>query len=64
MVLITGQKWFSCILDQLLSNAVKYTPSGSVAIAVRDGFLTITDTGIGIAKEDLPLVFKKGYTGA
>ena len=64
VVLVTDQKWFSCILDQLLSNAVKYTPSGSVAIAVRDGFLTITDTGIGIAKEDLPLVFEKGYTGA
>ena len=60
---VTDAKWFSCILDQLLSNAVKYTPSGTVTISWRDGRLTVADTGIGIAPEDLPRIFEKGYTG-
>ena len=60
---VTDAKWFSCILDQLLSNAVKYTPSGTITISWRDGFLTVADTGIGIAPEDLPRIFEKGYTG-
>lgn len=61
---ITDRKWFSCILDQLLSNAVKYTQSGSVSVTVKDGFLSVSDTGIGIMPEDLPRIFEKGYTGA
>ena len=60
---VTDQKWFGCILEQLISNAVKYTPSGTVSIEVRDGRLTVADTGIGIAAEDLPRIFEKGYTG-
>ncbi len=62
---VTDRKWFSCILDQLLSNAVKYTPEGgTVTISFADGLLTVSDTGIGIAPEDLPRIFEMGYTGA
>lgn len=52
------------IIEQLLSNAVKYTYSGGVEITVTDNkMLSIKDTGIGISMEDLPRVFEKGYTG-
>lgn len=62
--IVTDKKWFICILEQLISNALKYTPSGTITVSVRDGVLSVSDTGIGIAPEDLPRIFEKGYTGA
>lgn len=61
--LITDEKWLSFVVEQLLSNAVKYTRQGSVTILVTDTELRIEDTGVGIAPEDLPRIFDKGYTG-
>ena len=62
---LTDEKWLLFIIEQLLSNAVKYTPEGgTVTITVDDKKqLVVTDTGIGISKEDLPRIFEKGYTG-
>lgn len=60
---VTDKKWFLCILEQLLSNALKYTSAGVIAITVENGVLSVADTGVGIAPEDLPRVFEKGYTG-
>lgn len=61
---VTDEKWLSFIIEQLLSNAVKYTSQGTVTIEVdKKKRLTVSDTGIGIAPEDLPRIFEKGYTG-
>lgn len=64
-MVLTDEKWLLFILEQLLSNAIKYTPAqGTVTIRVTpDLKLTVTDTGIGIAPEDLPRIFEKGFTG-
>lgn len=62
--ILTDEKWFGFIVEQILSNAIKYTRQGAVTIAMEEpGVLTIADTGIGIAAEDVPRVFEKGYTG-
>lgn len=63
VTVITDKKWLSFIIEQLLSNAVKYTEKGSITIKVDNKVLSIADTGIGIAKEDIPRIFEKGYTG-
>lgn len=62
---ITDRKWLSFVIEQLLSNALKYTPrNGSISIFMEEPkILCIRDTGIGIAPEDLFRIFEKGYTG-
>lgn len=63
---LTDEKWLVFVIEQILSNALKYTNSGKVSIYMEDGaekVLVIEDTGIGITREDLPRVFEKGFTG-
>ena len=62
---LSDEKWLCFLLEQLLSNALKYTPEGGKISIFLEGEtnLVIADTGIGIAPEDLPRVFEKGFTG-
>ncbi len=60
---VTDRKWLSFILEQLISNAVKYTPEGEIRVTAKGGVIRISDSGIGIAPEDIPRIFEKGYTG-
>ncbi len=61
---LTDEKWLEFVIEQILSNAIKYTPKGKVSIYMEsENVLVIEDTGIGVRAEDLPRVCEKGYTG-
>ena len=61
---ITDEKWLVFVIEQILSNSLKYTHFGKISIYLKEPkTLVIEDTGIGIAKEDLPRICEKGFTG-
>lgn len=64
---ITDEKWTCFLIEQILTNAIKYTPEGGAVSVFLDPdkpcCLIIRDTGLGILPEDLPRIFEWGYTG-
>ena len=68
---LTDEKWLVFVMEQLLSNAIKYTNRGEIHVyanvvwegEVKKTKLSIEDTGIGIRQEDLPRIFDRAFTG-
>lgn len=63
LCVVSDTKWLGVVVEQLLTNAVKYTRHGFVKVYACDEVLVVEDSGIGIAPSELPLVFERGYTG-
>lgn len=61
---VTDEKWLCFVIEQILSNSLKYTQKGGIKIYMKnDDTLCIKDSGIGIDAQDIPRIFEKGYTG-
>ena len=57
---VTDEKWLLFVVEQVLSNALKYTREGSITITMEHPkTLVIRDTGIGIAPEDRERIFER-----
>lgn len=61
--IITDRKWFVVILEQVLSNSLKYTSQGGIEIYFQGDTLYIKDSGLGIQDADLLRVFERGFSG-
>ncbi|HEM2573509.1 TPA: sensor histidine kinase [Streptococcus suis] len=59
----TDKRWLGLLIEQILSNALKYCQEGTVSIFLDGDELVIRDTGIGIAESDLERVFERGFSG-
>ncbi len=65
----TDEKWLAFILDQIITNSIKYRADGAGRLELRGArsgagaLLTVADSGVGIPAGDITRVFEKGFTG-
>ncbi|MCC6279606.1 MAG: helix-turn-helix domain-containing protein, partial [Saprospiraceae bacterium] len=70
LVLDFDPQHFRQILNNLISNAIRHTPSGgNITVRLfgnteRQAVLVISDTGVGILPEDLPHIFDRFFQGS
>lgn len=70
-IVYTDSKWIEFIINQILSNAIKYIDVDKKENKIRfytqnigeNVVLYIEDTGIGMSEKDIVKAFEKGYTG-
>ena len=61
--IVTDKKWLLVVIEQILSNSLKYTNEGGIEIYMNGQDLCIKDTGIGIKNSDRLRVFERGFSG-
>ena len=60
----SDSRLLAVLFEQVLTNAAKYSPAGQVTISAEGSRVIIRDTGCGIAADELPRVFQRGYAGS
>ena len=66
--IVTDKKWLGFVIEQVVSNALKYTSKGGIVISMEQSSnvysISVEDTGIGIRASDLNRIFEDGFTGS
>lgn len=62
--LFAPSRVLSVMFSNLLRNACNYTEEGSIRIVIELGRITVVDTGVGMAKEDLDKVYDTFFRGS
>lgn len=62
----TDRKWMQFVLDQIITNSVKYSEDNDIVISgqviKKQMILTVTDYGRGIKEKDIARIFESGFT--
>ena len=53
----------SVALSNLIGNAIKYTPKGTIQIILKDDRVLVIDQGTGVSKDELPKLFDRHFRG-
>lgn len=64
ILVLTDRKWLRFCINQLLTNAIRYSPNGATIIfSWENDALQIIDQGVGISSTDLPRIYDNGFSG-